>query len=359
MLMHTVPHDPLSLTVPRSTINTRRVVRCAGRITRMRQLDHDTYELVITTAHGSPTLCARAGQFATLTVPGVKRPRSYSFARDPQREHPGDHTFFIRLVPGGEMSSWLAAKNRTGECVEISGPMGAFTLDDGDLPMLFVAGGSGMSAVKALAEEASRRRLVRDCLFLYGARTQRDLYAQGDVAGLTAAWAAGKRMEFVAVLSDEPAGSSWSGPRGMVADYLRINYLGKDPWQPGRFKAWLCGPPPMVEAANSILRNGGALPSDIYCDVFADARSTAPVIDNRRCVLCDECLLVKPVADCIVETNLRAHAGIARSGECDTLLKPTHTAGLYYNALVIDDAHCIRCYACVKACPHDAIKVAD
>jgi len=357
-----LPHplnDPLTPIPPGVAINTRRVVRCPARIVRMRLLTHDTYELVVRTADGSPPLCARAGQFAAISVPGVARPRSYSFARDPRREHPGDHTFFIRLVPGGEMSCWLAAKDRSGESVEIAGPLGGFVLDDGDSPMLFVAGGSGLSAVKALAEEASRRRLTRDCLFLYGARSQRDLYAQHDVAQLAAAWAAGKRMEFVAVLSDEPAESSWRGPRGFVTDYLRVNYLDRDPWRSGRFKAWLCGPPPMVEAANAALRNTGAAPSDIYCDAFADARSAAPVIDNRRCALCDECLLVKPVADCIVETDLRSGAGVAKRDSCSTPIRPTHTAGLYYNALVINDAQCIRCYACVQACPHGAIRTSS
>ena len=80
---------------------------------------------------------------------------------------------------------------------------------------------------------------------------------------------------------------------------------------------------------------------------------------DRRCVLCDECLLVKPVADCIVETNLRTLSGTTQGQGCATLIKPTHTAGLYYNALVVDEDRCIRCYACIKACPHDAIRLAD
>ena len=348
--------DPLCLPAPDATINARRVQRLPAQIVQLRMLNHDTYELVLATAAGSPALDARAGQFATLEVAGISRARAYSFARDPRSEAPGQYTFYIRLVPGGELSAWLAAQARCGADVTITGPLGGFTLDTSTAPMLLLGGGSGMSAVKALAEEACRRQLARACLFLYGARTRADLYAEEELAALAARWPHNHRFEFVQVLSDEPVDSPWAGARGLVTDYLRAHVLAHAPWLPGQFKAWLCGPPPMVAAGVAVLQAQGVMPGDINLDVFADVRSPAPIIDNSKCTLCDECLLVRPVVGCIVES--RGVCSGQSSGAPDNLpITPALTAGLYYNALRIDGSRCIRCYACVKACPHGAISV--
>ena len=93
----------------------------------------------------------------------------------------------------------------------------------------------------------------------------------------------------------------------------------------------------------------------MFFDKFEDARSPAPVIDNSKCVLCDECLLVKPTADCIVETAKLSD--IKDNGRFSNIKRvdPAFTSGLYYNTLYINEDKCIRCYACVHACPHKAI----
>lgn len=346
--------DPLAQVAPVAAINTRRVQRLVARITQLRMLNHDTYELVLATAAGSTTLDARAGQFATLEVADIGQARAYSFARDPRSEAPGEYRFYIRLVAGGAFSAWLISEARCGAQVTLTGPLGAFTLDSSSAPMLLLAGGSGMSAVKALAEEACRRQLPRDCLFLYGAQTRADLYAEAELAALAARWSRGHRFEFIQVLSNEAPGSPWRGARGMVTDYLRDHFLTREPWRPGQFKAWLCGPPAMVEAGVALLRAQDVPAGDIHLDVFADARSPAPLIDNNKCTLCDECLLVRPVAACIVESG--GFGDKPGQGAANSIpITPTLTAGLYYNKLLIDDSRCIRCYACLKACPHGAI----
>ena len=346
--------DPLTLRAPHGAINTSRVVRKHGYIARLRALSHDTVELVVACPPDSPPLPAQAGQFATLAVADIDAPRPYSFARDPRLEAPGEHTFFIRRVPGGAMSAWLAAGDRTGTEVEITGPLGSFVLDTSAAPMLVVAGGSGLSAVKALVEAAARRGLRRDCLFLYGARTRADTYASRELAAVVHAWHPDHRFELVEVLSEEADDSDWRGARGLVTDYLEAHVLAAGVLAPGSFRAWLCGPPPMIEAAMAVLDRAGVPALHVYRDVFADLRSPAPVIDNRRCVLCDECLVVKPVPHCIIETTTMDPRAAVFSNPL-TRVSPGQSAGLYYGALVIDPAACIRCYACIGACPHGAI----
>jgi formate dehydrogenase major subunit len=79
------------------------------------------------------------------------------------------------------------------------------------------------------------------------------------------------------------------------------------------------------------------------------------IIDSK-CVLCDECLKVKPVPGCIVEI-----ADLQRddSGRI-TGYSPVQsglTDSLYYNRLWIDQDQCVRCGQCEAVCPVNAITI--
>ena len=79
-------------------------------------------------------------------------------------------------------------------------------------------------------------------------------------------------------------------------------------------------------------------------------------IVDPRCVLCDECLKVKPVEGCIVEIAglLRDDTGCITGYE---KVQPGVTDSLYYNRLWIDQSQCIRCGQCEAACPVNAITI--
>ena len=79
-------------------------------------------------------------------------------------------------------------------------------------------------------------------------------------------------------------------------------------------------------------------------------------IVDRDCVLCDECLKVKPVEGCIVEI-----ASLLRDDEGRVLgytkVEKGGTDSLYYNRLWIDQSQCIRCGRCEAVCPVNAITI--
>lgn len=346
--------DPLSLPQPSTQIRTSRITVNKATILSQRALNHDTYKLVVACNEGSNAIHASAGQFVTLRFPSITLPRPYSLARDPASEAPGHHTFFIRLVPGGEVSEWLAKCDRSGTEIEVAGPLGGFGLDDSTKPMICVAGGSGMSAIMAVIEDACAKQVKRDCIFFYGARGRADLYCKEEIDELSEKWHSANSFKFVQVLSEEPIDSDWTGQRGLVTEHIDKDWIKTGMINPGEASAFFCGPPPMIEAGTKMLILSGMSVDHIFRDVFEDARSPAPVIDNSRCVLCDECLLVKPVENCIVETS---GFDIVDRDQVSGFraLKPSRSSGLYYNALFIDQTECIRCYACVSACPHNAI----
>lgn len=252
------------------TAQTVNVTSHDGVIHSVTPMTHDIVELVIKTADEFPRT-ALAGQYAEVATKSIGKPRSYSFAKAPENEEKQKITFFVRRVPGGEFTDWLFTDDRIGEPVEVTGPYGSFWLRPGESPIMCIAGGSGMAPLKALLESASNNSTEREVLFLFGARTQRDLYCLDIMEQLQHKWKG--KFEFIPVLSEEPDDSGWEGARGLVTDYLQQTYIDSGKVNISESQGYLCGPPPMVDAATAVLNAAGMAKEDIHFDKFLDASS--------------------------------------------------------------------------------------
>lgn len=242
----------------------------AGEILRLNQLTHDIVELVVKVADDFPRTGV-AGQYAEVQVSDIGLPRSYSFAKAPENEVGNEITFFVRRVPGGEFTEWLFGEDRVGKNIEVTGPYGSFWLRNGNAPIVCVAGGSGMAPIKAMLEGAQKSDPEREVLFLFGARTQKDLYCLDVMQQFQKDWKG--KFEFVPVLSEEPEGSGWQGASGMVTDYLQQAYIDTGKVDMSVSQGYLCGPPPMVDATVAMLGAAGMAKDDIHFDKFLDASS--------------------------------------------------------------------------------------
>ena len=247
------------------------VARYAGRLERAAPLTHDIAALTVRVA--GLERAGVAGQYAELSYPGLSAPRSYSFAKAPANERPDELTFYVRKVPGGEFTEWLFAADRAGAELAVSLPYGGFRYHPDPEPMICIAGGSGMSAIKAVLEQAVLEQAARDALFLFGARTQADLYGREDMERIRAGWHPEHRFEYAEVLNMEPEDSGWSGPRGLVTDHLKDAYAAPKIYDLARCQGYLCGPPPMIDAAVAVLKAEGMSGDRIYFDKFLDASS--------------------------------------------------------------------------------------
>ncbi len=250
------------------------VVTRKGTLATARKLTHDIMEVRINCDAPLPE-GVLAGQYVEVSYEGLNRPRSYSFARAPEIEPEGEITLYIRLVPNGEFTEWLFAGNREGVSVSVVGPYGNFWLRDSKLPMVCIAGGSGMSAVKAVLEHASLHKIQRDAIFLFGARTQADIYCREEMEHIRSGWHQDYKFEFEYVLSNEPEGSGWEGPRGFVTDHLRSHYIEPGLLDISACQAYMCGPPPMIDAGIEALTLAGLDEAAIFYDKFLDS-STMP-----------------------------------------------------------------------------------
>ena len=84
------------------------------------------------------------------------------------------------------------------------------------------------------------------------------------ICSLTNAWAG--PIRFLPVFFEEPEDSDWTGARGFVTEFIK----GIDEFKLAKAQAYLCGPPPMIDAAIPILTGAGVRGRDIYFDKFTD-----------------------------------------------------------------------------------------
>ncbi len=197
------------------------------------------------------------GQYMDLTVPDTGEVRSFSMANTPNRD--GVFEFVIKIYPDGAFSQYLANKVAVGDRIEVEAPFGTCTLrENRTSDIIFVGGGAGMAPLlgllRALAEKGSERR----ARLYYGARTKADLCFEDELQAFE-----GKipGFRYVPALSEE--GDDWDGATGLITEVVRQN----EPSLEG-MDAYVCGPPPMVDAAIALLSQRGMSTQNIFYDKF-------------------------------------------------------------------------------------------
>ena len=221
-------------------------------------LTRDIYRLVL----DATQLQYRPGQYVDIHIPGSEDVRSFSMANIPN----GKLEFMIKAYPDGRFSGLLSGGEISeGQTLTVTGPYGVFTLRrTSDRPLLFIGGGAGMAPIlallRALADEGSQRPAV----FYYGARTPQDLFHLEELAEIERRL---PNFRFVAALSECENGE-WDGEEGLITDVVarcEQDLSGVD--------AYLCGPPPMVDAAITMLDAEGVPEDRVFYDKFT---TTAP-----------------------------------------------------------------------------------
>lgn len=249
-----------------------KILQLDGVISQANDLTHDIKELVVK-CNTSFERDMLAGQYAEISVDGISAPRSYSFARAPKNENDTEFSFYIRKVPGGEFTEWLFAEDRVGTSIKVGAPYGQFHHRPLGSQMVCIAGGSGMSAIKAILEECVLDQVERNCIYLFGAKTEADLYCAEEMQRIKEQWHKDYTFDYIPVLSEDTEDSSWAGATGFVTNYFKEAYLDTSALDLKDAQGYLCGPPPMIDAAIELLKSGGISEESIYYDKFLDASS--------------------------------------------------------------------------------------
>ncbi len=200
------------------------------------------------------------GQYVDITVPGTAQSRSFSMANTSSRDD-GRLEFVIKVYPDGLFSHFLATRVAVGDRLELSGPFGVFTLREGqDVDLIFLGGGAGMAPILSLLRSMAERGIARKATYYYGARRRRDLCFEKELRALEESLLS---FSYVPALSEPAAGDDWEGEVGLITDVVRRLAGGLK-----GAHAYVCGPPPMVEAALPMLMTAGVEEKRIYYDKF-------------------------------------------------------------------------------------------
>ncbi|MDD9826934.1 MAG: ferredoxin--NADP reductase [Deltaproteobacteria bacterium] len=197
----------------------------------------------------------RAGQFLTFRIRRRLRAllRCYSLSSSPEA---GDAPMVtVKRVAGGRVSNWLNDRLAEGDHIAALPPAGRFTLrepaDGPGEPLLFFAGGSGITPILSLIKTALWR----------GGRRLRLFYANRDAdsvifrAQLEALARAHAELEVIHHL-DSSGGVATPGQLAAAAAGFESAH------------AYLCGPAPFMELAEAALAAAGFDSGRIFIERF-------------------------------------------------------------------------------------------
>ena len=238
---------PSKASTPRA-VETKRV-----RVTTSRRETDDAVAIEFETLDGSP-LGGDAGQFMTVHWPvdGRIEKRAYSLSSAVDGSSRG--RLVVKAVAGGLVSRALLAQAGSLDHLDVTGPSGAFVLDASASTHVLVAGGSGITPIASMLLTHVARRPKDRFVLVYGSRSPRDAILRDELLALAGANA--KRVQILWAFdrdaaSFEGGAVAQEGPLDDVALTRVLGGLPKATLEGAAF--YLCGPAPMMSAAERVL----------------------------------------------------------------------------------------------------------
>lgn len=232
-------------------------------------------ELIPETAHATTIVLDapgwtghRAGQHVDVRLTaedGYQAQRSYSLASAPE-----DHQLMLTVerIEDGEVSPYLLDELRTGDALELRGPIGGYFAWDASLggPLMLVAGGSGVVPFRSMLRHHRAASEVVPARLLYSSRSWEDVIYRPELMNL--ADDDGEIEIRFTLTRAWPEG--WTGLRGRIDRPL----LEQACWPPSEEPlVYVCGPSGFVEAAAGALVQIGHRAARIRTERFGPTGS--------------------------------------------------------------------------------------
>jgi predicted ferric reductase len=238
-------------------VKPRRALARPWRLERVVAEPGDTTTLVLTPPPGL-AFSFEPGQFGWFAIgrsPYSLTQHPFSFSSSAERDE-----VELAVKALGDFTSTVGGL-APGTTVYVDGPHGVFSIDQDEGPgFVLLAGGVGIAGLISMIRTMADRGDRRPVLLVYANRDWESVAFRDELERL------GERvaLDVVHVLEHPP--EDWTGERGYVRAEVLARHL-----PPGhrRFQCFICGPDPMMDAAEAALIELGFPPGRVHTERFA------------------------------------------------------------------------------------------
>jgi ring-1,2-phenylacetyl-CoA epoxidase subunit PaaE len=244
------------------------------RIAEVRRETPDAVSILLDVPKGAESLFKfRAGQHLTVRADfaGEEVRRNYSVCVAP---HEGELRIAVKQIAGGVFSTWANGTLQAGHELDVMPPHGSFTWEfDAAAKRSYVAfaGGSGITPILSLLRTGLSLEPNSRFTLFYGNRNTPQIIFLEQLAALKNRYM--DRFELFHFLEDEEEEIALFNGR---LDAAKINDLLTSLVDPAKVDAFfICGPGPMMDAADEQLRARGVPTDRILIERFTTGAPSA------------------------------------------------------------------------------------
>lgn len=242
------------------------------KVARMDHESRSVVSLVLEPADGRPLTVPLPGQFVVLRL----RPqadaapvlRSYSLSGAPDAAR---YRVTIKEEPHGIASAYLIRQVRMGDVLDVSAPRGAFTLRDGDGPVVLLSAGVGATPVLAMLHALAAHAAPRPVWWIYGARNRLDHPFAREVRELLINLPRARSH----VRYSRPEATDRLGVDFDAAGRLTVPAL-EELGVPRESDFYLCGPAAFLEDITAGLGAWGVARDRVHTEIFGSGKPITP-----------------------------------------------------------------------------------
>jgi len=242
------------------------------RVSHIERESKGVSSLVLVPTDNHPLAAALPGQFVVLRLqPLPDKPallRNYSLSDVPATDH---YRVSIKQEVHGVFSSYVHNQVRVGDMVNVSAPRGTFTFGPGDLPIVLLSAGIGVTPVLAMLHTLATQASPREVWWLHGARNREEHSFAQEARDLLQMLPHSHSY----ILYSKPGPQDRLGLDFDAPGHLNVAML-KEIGVPENADFYLCGPPAFLQDLTSGLAHQGISAKRVHTEIFGPGAPSTP-----------------------------------------------------------------------------------